>query len=1183
MNNWRKCVFGCETFRSVFGIPKKNPFRQKWLEFIERVKVKSKNVQQQQFVCDRHFTDDCLVNLGPYKSGLAVRLRLKSDAFPTIEFDAEVGAGSKSNSVCSSGALPNLCAALPPTENEKMPIDCLPTTGHKAPKQEQSEGVSKAKNDELDRAQDQTISMDKGNVLERLQDFRGLKGFKSDTEVATYLRDRGQSRLLSPSTTKRSKLESERRRQKTRINIGAAFEKWRTLRSALGMKNDPQLALLLLERYEETRAANAPSISTPLQLPHTASTEESDSVSSDAETHYRDVLKKVCLNELKDELQRRGLDTSDLKHIRAEPVLTAPNQDVVHAESPGRRREEQSRDGAAGNNADERQQQQQQEEDEGNDLSGCREEEDVKPCVKSEPCDSESDLNIGANNPEDSAIAEMDVKREPDEKEYVHVQQESICNHSKSDLNMDAAHPKMAAIAEMGVKLESGEEENIHIQQGSIKYSYDQSKPDLNTDTSHPKMAAIAEIDVKVEADEEENVDIRQPEIKMETEDVPVTVATNGPSEPKSEHRDGSSAVQGEAESDRNGTRCRKRPREENGDVDCNKTCKEKRISSAAEIVPYAFDPESEEETEGEEPAPPKRPTRDVSQWTERGTISADEAQRRISEEEQEDFFSDSSEYSDEGDDKDFVPSDEDASDGEDTDGESSLESEEAEDAEMGSVGEADDTGKEEGWRSKNKKITWSGTNERSKHDNPPPIPSPGPTGYAIARISSPVAAFDLVFPEDVIRHVVQMTNLNGARTVKGWTELTVQELRAYLGLLILAGMYRSKNEATLSLWGKELGRPTFKQTMSQGRFGQINRSLLFDDKLRRPQRHHAEKLSPIIELWTKWNHVLPKLFNPGRELCLDEHKVAFKGRCSFKSYLSAKSARYGIRVWTLCDAETSYALTLEVDTGKPLGGAHTLNVGMGVALRLCDQYEGHTLNTGRFFTSFPLAEELKKKKIALVGTPGKNKRELPPALLRLATRQPLSSLFAFSRHLTLVSYVPKQGKNVLVLSTKHHQPDVPEGKHNKPQIILDYNKCKGAVEHLQQECGAYSCRQRALRWPMCLFYHMLDISAFNAFVLFTQVEPTWNQQKLFRRRLFLEEVAKALILPEMERRKRIREGWAEYAAMSALNGLVAPEKPRRKRRQCRYCTKKLQASHSCVKCSAAICNTHMKRVCWNC
>lgn len=45
------------------------------------------------------------------------------------------------------------------------------------------------------------------------------------------------------------------------------------------------------------------------------------------------------------------------------------------------------------------------------------------------------------------------------------------------------------------------------------------------------------------------------------------------------------------------------------------------------------------------------------------------------------------------------------------------------------------------------------------------------------------------------------MTNLNGRRSIPAWRDVDIEELQAYVGLLTLADIYRSKDESTLSLW----------------------------------------------------------------------------------------------------------------------------------------------------------------------------------------------------------------------------------------------------------------------------------------------------------------------------------------------------------------------------------------------
>lgn len=124
-----------------------------------------------------------------------------------------------------------------------------------------------------------------------------------------------------------------------------------------------------------------------------------------------------------------------------------------------------------------------------------------------------------------------------------------------------------------------------------------------------------------------------------------------------------------------------------------------------------------------------------------------------------------------------------------------------------------------------------------------------GPTHYAVSRISDPLSSFRLFLTDEIMHHVVEMTNLHGRRTMSAWRDLDKDELLAYVGLLILAGVYRSKHEATTSLWSEKTGRSIFRAAMSQKRFSHITRALRFDEKLSRPHRH-IDKLDPFRQVW---------------------------------------------------------------------------------------------------------------------------------------------------------------------------------------------------------------------------------------------------------------------------------------------------------------------------------------------
>ena len=58
--------------------------------------------------------------------------------------------------------------------------------------------------------------------------------------------------------------------------------------------------------------------------------------------------------------------------------------------------------------------------------------------------------------------------------------------------------------------------------------------------------------------------------------------------------------------------------------------------------------------------------------------------------------------------------------------------------------------------------------------------------------------------------------------------------------------------------------------------------------------------------------------------------------------------------------------------------------------------------------------------------------------------REEFSSVFGFQRQVSIVSYVPKKGKCVILMSTMHHDASLCNQPHRKPDIIMDYNKTKG-------------------------------------------------------------------------------------------------------------------------------------------
>jgi hypothetical protein len=98
-----------------------------------------------------------------------------------------------------------------------------------------------------------------------------------------------------------------------------------------------------------------------------------------------------------------------------------------------------------------------------------------------------------------------------------------------------------------------------------------------------------------------------------------------------------------------------------------------------------------------------------------------------------------------------------------------------------------------------------------------------------------------------------------------------------------------------------------------------------------------------------------------------------------------------------------------------------------------------------------------------------KNKSEIPKGFVETKKKPVASCLFGFKDNSTLVSYVPRKGKVVLLLSTMHHDKKIDEatGVARKLEIISFYNTTKEGVDVVDQMCSNYDVSRNSRRWPL--------------------------------------------------------------------------------------------------------------------
>ncbi|KAE9525832.1 hypothetical protein AGLY_014058, partial [Aphis glycines] len=335
------------------------------------------------------------------------------------------------------------------------------------------------------------------------------------------------------------------------------------------------------------------------------------------------------------------------------------------------------------------------------------------------------------------------------------------------------------------------------------------------------------------------------------------------------------------------------------------------------------------------------------------------------------------------------------------------------------------------------------------------------------------------------------------------------------------------------------------------------------------------------------------KAYTISEYVTIDERLQAFRGHCSFKMYIPNKPAKYGIKIFALVDAISYYKRNLEIYAGVQPDGPFKLdNSAASVVKRLVEPIRntGRNITTDNWFTSVPLAIDLfKNYKLTLVGTICKNKRELPIELIATKNRPIYSSYFGFSeKKVTIVSYTPKKNKVVLMLSTMHHDSLIDKNTNElkKPEIITFYNATKGAVDTMDKKSENYTVARKCCRWPLSVFYSILNIAELNLQVIFQE-----NIQIKMSRLNFFKNLSRQLMEDQLKYRmtKDMLPKTIKYKIMQYCNTLYREtsgiDQRVRAFGRCAFCeqSKDRKTTKVCTNCAKLICRDHLIETCPDC
>lgn len=391
---------------------------------------------------------------------------------------------------------------------------------------------------------------------------------------------------------------------------------------------------------------------------------------------------------------------------------------------------------------------------------------------------------------------------------------------------------------------------------------------------------------------------------------------------------------------------------------------------------------------------------------------------------------------------------------------------------------------------SKPKRFKFSG-NERVNYSHQP---------------TSSVEYFSQLFDKTLLKKIVEWTNARAeakkienpnSYTAKKWRNLTEEEFRTFLALCMLMGHIKIPEIHLYWSTSELYHHPIFGKSMSRNRFTAILSYMCFysaNEPVTSRLHKVCNVINPIIEN-------IQKVYEPGKNLSLDESMLLWRGRLVFRQYLKNKRHKYGIKFYELC-TPNGFILSLLLYTGKGTTSGKEGHA-FSVTKKLMRPYfgKGRTLFVDNYYTSIPLMRFLYRKGTAMVGTLRKNRKGIPD----FVKTTPLSkgeSVFARSKNYLILKW--KDKRDVMMISSRHNA-DFAEVKNRlgktkiKPEVVREYNENMSGVDRSDQMLSYYSSPRKTLRWYIKVFFHLLDICAWNGHFLRNKDTPNACTYLTFR------------------------------------------------------------------------------------
>lgn len=435
-----------------------------------------------------------------------------------------------------------------------------------------------------------------------------------------------------------------------------------------------------------------------------------------------------------------------------------------------------------------------------------------------------------------------------------------------------------------------------------------------------------------------------------------------------------------------------------------------------------------------------------------------------------------------------------------------------------------------------------------------------------------PIDYFNLLFDEEIINLIVTQTNIYAEEVfltkdstpesrIASWKDLTPRELRTFIGLYLHMGNIKLSRIADYWKTDELYNMPCFAASMSRNRFFLILRHLHFSSNDVNSTPDRLYKIKPLLHYF---NEKMRKVYAPGKELCLDEPMVLWRGRLIFRQFIKGKHHKHSIKIYMLTEPNGLIMKLLTYigsNDGDKGGNIHACKVVMHMMKERLNL--GHSLYMESFYSSYDLAHDLLIKNTLCTGILNMNRKNNPKEVI--STKLKKGDVKSLHRNgITVAKW--KDRSDVLFITSEHSSElvDITNKRgvtKKRPDAIKKYNSVMNRVD-LQEQLMSCYLHERRTRWYKKLGLHIIQLLLLNSYFLFNK----YSGQRLGLYE-FRHAVIRKLLTP-----KRRRDDSPEGLPTQHLPIKIRKQEGQKRtlRKKCKVCTKnnkRTDTSYICATC----------------